>query len=248
MHIMNQGLFITGTGTGVGKTVVTAGILRWLRRRGIDAVPAKPVQTGGLSVNGALVAPDLEFCLSAAGMQPPESKIALMAPYIYAPACSPHLAGRIKRDYPKIAHIKICVEILSSSCDMVVVEGAGGVMVPLDEQATMLDLMASLNFPVVLVAHAGLGTINHCLLSIQALRTAGIEVLGVVFNEVTPGLPEDDFIKKDNIETVSRLGHVNVLGNVVHLAGLCPDNEYLWNQFEKNMIGVEKILKGLDGK
>jgi dethiobiotin synthetase len=243
---MSQGLFITGTGTGVGKTVVAAGILRWLRGRGIDAVPVKPVQTGGLSVKGGLAAPDLEFCLSTAGIQAPESRVALMAPYIYSTACSPHLAGRIRGEYPKIAHIQTCVETLSSSCDMVVVEGAGGVMVPLDEQSTMLDLMDSLNFPVVLVALAGLGTINHTLLSIQVLRTAGLKILGVVFNEVAPGSPEDDFIKKDNIETVARLGHVHVLGNVTYLAGLCPDSGGLWNQFEKNMAGMQKILEGID--
>jgi dethiobiotin synthetase len=244
--IMSQGVFITGTGTGVGKTVVTAGIIRWLRGKGIDAVPVKPVQTGGLSVNGALVSPDLEFCLSTAGIQAPESKIALMAPYIYAPACSPHLAGRIKGEYPKIAHIQTCVETLSSSCNMVVVEGAGGVMVPLDEQATMLDLMKSLNFPVVLVAHAGLGTINHSLLSIQALRTAGLKISGVVFNEMTPGSTKDDFIKEDNIETVAKLGRVDVLGNIAYLEGLCPHNGDLWDQFEKNMTGMQKILEGVD--
>lgn len=241
---MSRGLFITGTGTGVGKTVITAGIVRWLRGSGIDAIPVKPVQTGGVSVKGGLVAPDLDFCLSTAGMQTSECKIELMAPYIYAPACSPHLAGRIKGEYPKIAHIQTCLEALLLCHDMVVVEGAGGIMVPLDEQATMLDLMELLGFPVVLVAHTGLGTINHSLLSVQALRTVGLKVLGVVFNEVEPGSPEDDYIKKDNIETVARLGNVHVLGNVTHLAGLCPNNQDLWNQFEKDMPGMQKIIKG----
>ena len=245
---MSRGLFITGTGTGVGKTVITAGIVRWLRGRGIDAVPVKPVQTGGKSVKGGLVSPDLDFCLSAAGMRVSESDMAPMAPYIYAPACSPHLAGRIKGQYPKIAHIQTCFEALSLCCDMVVIEGAGGIMVPLDEQATMLDLMELLGFPVVLVAHTGLGTINHSLLSIQALRTAGLKVLGVVFNETEPGSPEDDFIKKDNIDTVARMGDVYVLGNVTHLAGLCPNSEDLWNQFEKDMPGMQKILEGAGRK
>lgn len=245
---MNPGLFITGTGTGVGKTVITAGIVRWLRGRGIDAVPVKPVQTGGVNLKGGWISPDLNFCLSASGIQAPASKIALMAPYIYAPACSPHLAGRIKGQYPKIAHIQTCIETLSSCCDMVVIEGAGGVMVPLDEQETMLDLIKRLGFPVVLVAHAELGTINHSLLSIQALRSAGLRILGVVFNEVEPGLPEDDFIKKDNMETIARLGDVNVLGYVTHLTGLSPYREDLWNQFVKEIPGMQKILKGAQRK
>jgi dethiobiotin synthase len=245
---MHRGLFITGTGTGVGKTVVTAGIVRCLRDKGIDAVPVKPVQTGGVSANKGMVAPDLDFCLSAAGMDTHDPNIALMAPYIYTPACSPHLAGRIKGHYPKIPHIRTCVETLLSSRDMVVVEGAGGVMVPLDGQSTMLDLMGSLGFPVVLVAQTGLGTINHSLLSIQSLRWAGLEVFGIVFNEVEPGSPEDEFIKKDNIETVAKLGDVHVLGHVTHLAGLCPTSEDLWRQFEKDMVGMEKIIAGVQRK
>ncbi len=245
---MNRGIFITGTGTGVGKTVVTAGIVRWLRGRGVDAVPVKPVQTGGLSKKSGLAAPDLDFCLAAAGIKVPDATMSLMSPYIFAPACSPHLAGRIKGEYPKLAHIQTCVEALSSICDMVIVEGAGGVLVPLDEQATMLDLMKLLGFPVVLVAHTGLGTINHSLLSIRTLKSAGIEVLGVVFNEVAPGRLEDDFIKTDNIDTIARLGDVHVLGNITHLAGLDPGREDLWNRFEKDMSGRHKILKGATRK
>lgn len=241
---MSRGLFITGTGTGVGKTVVTAGIVRLLRKKGIDAVPVKAVQTGGVPAKSGLIAPDLDFCLSVAGMETSGQKIGLMAPYIYRPACSPHLAGRIKGQYPKISHIKTCIESLLSCSEMVVVEGAGGVLVPLDEQSTMLDLMKILGFPVVLVAQTGLGTINHSLLSIHALRTAGIDVLGVVFNEVEPGLPEDDFIKKDNIETIVRMGSVQVIGNVSYSTDLCRNSQIFWDQFEKDNSGIPAILKG----
>jgi dethiobiotin synthetase len=241
-YLMRRGLFITGTGTSVGKTVVTAGIVRSLREKGIDAVPVKPVQTGGVSLKDGMVAPDLDFCLSVAGIETSRHNIALMSPYIYTPACSPHLAGRINGQYPNISHIGSCIENLVSSCDMVVVEGAGGVMVPLNEQSTMLDLMKFLDFPVVLVAKTKLGTINHSLLSIQALRAAGLKVLGVVFNEVEPGLPEDEYIKKDNIETIARLGEVYVLGHVTHLAGLGPNSKDLWRQFEIDMIGMQKMF------
>lgn len=245
---MRRGLFITGTGTGVGKTVITAGILRFLRGKGIDAVPVKAVQTGGVRAKGGLTAPDLDFCLSVAGMETSDREVALMAPYVYTPACSPHLAGRIKGQYPKISHIRTCIKTLLSYCDMVVVEGAGGVMVPLDEQSTMLDLMKMLGFPVVLVAQAGLGTINHSLLSIQALKSAGLNVLGVVFNEVEPGLPEDDFIKKDNIETIVRMGNVQVLGNVTYLTDLNPNSQNIWHQLERDMSGIQAILDGVENQ
>ncbi len=240
---MNQGLFITATGTGVGKTVITAGIVRWLRSRGIDAVPVKSIQTGGVPGKDGLVAPDLDFCLSTAGMHPSRHEMALMTPYIYEPACSPHLAGRIKRRYPEIPHIQACLEQLLAHHEIVVVEGVGGIKVPINEETTILNLMMTLGFPVVLVAHAGLGTINHSLLSINALRLSGLEILGVVFNEVESGSPEDDFIKKDNLETVARLGDVYVLGHVRHLAGLGPDSENLWDQFERDMPGLQKILE-----
>ena len=242
---MSQGLFIAGTGTGVGKTVVTAGILRCLRDRDIDAIPAKPVQTGGETGNDGFIAPDLDFCLSTADIHPSYREIALMSPYVYESACSPHLAGRLQRVYPEIPHIRACLAKLLVLHDIVLVEGAGGIMVPLNEKETMLDLMKTLGFPVLLVAHAGLGTINHSLLSIHVLRSAGLEVLGVVFNEVEKTPPENDFIIKDNPKTIARFGNARVLGNVRHLAGICPESGHLWDQFENDMFGYKKILEGV---
>ena len=98
---MIPGLFITGTDTDVGKTYVTAGLLRFLREQGADCVPMKPVQTG--AVGGAV--PDLDACLAAAGLAPDEAERSLMAPFCYEPPCSPHLAGRMAGEYPSIARI-----------------------------------------------------------------------------------------------------------------------------------------------
>lgn len=150
--------------------------------------------------------------------------------------------------YPKIPHIHDCLKKLLSRHEMVVVEGAGGVMVPLDEETTTLTLMKTLGYPVILVAHAGLGTINHSLLSVYALRAAGLEILGVVFNEVEPALPEDDYIKKDNLKTVAGLGAVCVLGHVRHQPGLGPGSKKIWDQFECDMPGLQKILQGVNVK
>ena len=91
-----RGLFVTGTDTNVGKTVVAAGLLRRARSAGIDAVPMKPVQTGALREGGRLVAPDLECCLRAAGLSASdEEERSRMCPFLFEPACSPHLAGRM---------------------------------------------------------------------------------------------------------------------------------------------------------
>src|SRR3990172_6112147 len=121
---MNRGIFITGTDTGIGKTLVAAGILRWLRRQGIDAVPMKPVQTGARREGDKLAAPDLEFCLAAAGIKPVAGEMKLMLPYAYEPACSPHLAGRLAGRYPEIAEIVNCAEKLLKKHQGLVVEGA----------------------------------------------------------------------------------------------------------------------------
>jgi dethiobiotin synthetase len=235
-----HGLFITGTDTGVGKTLVTAGIVRWLRARWIDAVPVKPVQTGAENRDGHLFAPDLEFCLTTSGLKPDADEKRLMCPYIYEPACSPHLAGRMAGRYPDISAIQKSVEILLRKRQVVIVEGAGGIMVPLNENETMIDLMKVFAYPVVLVSRIGLGTINHTLLSINTLNTAGLELAGIVFNRTEPSLPENSYIEEDNPLFIARFGKVRVLGNIGYFDISIPSEE-LWSRFEKSMPGIKYI-------
>ena len=166
--------------TGVGKTLVTAGVTRLLRNQGVDVVPMKPVQTGAANRDGKLFAPDLEFCLETIGLRPTQDELRQMSPFLYEPACSPHLAGRLSGRYATVASIVDSSKLLLEKHDAIVVEGAGGVMVPLNERETMLDLMKAFAYPVVLVARIGLGSINHCLLSLAALRSAGLHVAGPV--------------------------------------------------------------------
>ena len=186
-----NGIFITGTDTGVGKTLAAACILRLLRSGGIDAVPMKPVETG---VSPETRGSDIEFSLDAIDFHPTLEEFLLMRPYAYEELCSPELAGGLAGFYPETAVIKECARELASRHDGIVVEGAGGVMVPLNREENMLDLMRELSLPVVLVARAALGTINHTLLSLEALRSAGLTVLGVILNSAVPG--EDDFVAR----------------------------------------------------
>jgi len=111
---MIGGVFITGTGTGVGKTLVAAAVLRAVRAAGIDAVPFKPVQTGAAAGADGLVAPDVEFCLAAAGVAASADERTLMAPYLYHPACSPHLAARIEGRPVRIAALRRAAERLAA--------------------------------------------------------------------------------------------------------------------------------------
>ena len=238
---MGTGIFITGTDTEVGKTVVTAGILRYLRNAGIDAVPMKPASTGGEPGPKGLEAPDLLLQLAAAGLTPPPEERAWMAPYVYEPACSPHLAGRMAGRYPEMPHIVDCLNALTQRHDVVVVEGAGGIYVPLDEDVTMLDLMRTLGFPVILVARRGLGTINHTLLSLETLRRADLEVAGVVLNECD-GV-EEDFIRKDNAATIARFAHAPLIGNVGNIQS--ADGQFDWEAFDAACPGLAALAEKL---
>jgi dethiobiotin synthetase len=237
---MIHGIFITGTDTGIGKTLVTAGLIRWLQSKWIDAVPMKPVQTGAVKQGDILVAPDLEFCLAAAGFQPDPDEKRLMAPFIYEPACSPHLAGRIAGRYPDISVIQKSAEILLLRHQALVIEGAGGIMVPLNEKESTLDLMKSLGYPVILVSRVGLGAINHALLSINTLNAAGLRLLGIVFNQAEPPLPENRFIEEDNPKAVAEFGKVKILGSVGYLEKTLTSAE-MWQLFTQSMPGLEEI-------
>ena len=207
---MKEGIFITGTDTGVGKTVVSAILLASLRKAGIDAVPMKPVQTGCKTTKGRSTAPDLEFMLKFSGIKPSNADKNLMCPYRFKPACSPSLAATMTGKSISLARIKKRFQKLSSQHEAVIVEGAGGLLVPVSGKKTMLDLMKMLKLPVILVARPGLGTINHTLLSIREIKRAGLKLEGIIFNQTQPGKP--GFIEKDNLTTIARLGKVKILG------------------------------------
>lgn len=236
-----RGYFVTGTDTDVGKTIVTAGLLRLLRARGLDAATMKPVQTGAELVDGAFVASDLVVHHTAAQWIPPADDLALMAPYLYEPACSPHLAGRMAGSYPDIARIVEAARSLGSRYTPLLIEGAGGVHAPVDEERTMLDLMQALALPVLLVAHRGLGTINHTLLSLEALRGAGLDVEGVILNETQD--VETDFIRADNPDAIARLGRVPILGNIDYLRELETNPDAAWERFAEGMTGFDALLE-----
>lgn len=209
-----QGVFVTGTDTGVGKTFVAGGLLAALRRRGIDAVPMKPVQTGCRGPAAALQAPDLTQALRVAQWVPGAAERALMAPYRFRPACSPHLAAALAGTRIRMDRILGAAHRLAAHHEALVIEGAGGLYVPLNRRDTMLDLMRALSLPAILVARPGLGTLNHTLLSLGALRAAGLTVLGVVVSQAEPGTWGR--IEADNVTTIGRMGKVPVLAVLRH--------------------------------
>jgi dethiobiotin synthetase len=176
----------------------------------------KPVQTGCRRRAGRLLAPDLEFCLRQADLKVSAAERRRMAPYCLAKACSPHLAAAGARRRIVLPRIVAAFHALAKKHKLVIVEGAGGLLVPLNEKDTMLDLIKALGLPVILVARPGLGTINHTLLSLREMDRAGIKPLGVVFN-AADRKPWGD-IERDNGATVARRGRVSVLGRLPRLA------------------------------
>lgn len=232
--------FITATGTDVGKTVVAAGLLRYLRSTGVNAITMKPAQTGAELVDGNWTAPDLDVHWEAAGLSftPEEQKT--MAPYLYEPACSPHLAGRLAKRYPDIQHILECAERLNAQYECLLVEGAGGIYAPITEIETMLDLMKAFGYPVILVAHRGLGTINHTLLSIEAIRNAGLTLHGVILNETED--VEPDYLKQDNPAAIQTFGKTTILGNVDYLTQLDSEPDLAWTRFEDCFPTLPRML------
>ncbi len=204
-------LFVTGTDTGVGKTVLTAALVAAARAGGQDVVPMKPVQTGcEPGADGGFVSPDLELVLSLAGLDAAPQDRERMSLFRFKDACSPHLAAA-REDRPmRVLEIVTAYAQLASHHDAVVVEGAGGLLVPLNDEETMRDLAIALGLEVVIASRPGLGTLNHTLLTVESLRTAGVSVRAVVIVQSTP--EPLDFIEQDNISALAQRAGVPVLG------------------------------------
>jgi dethiobiotin synthetase len=210
------GVFVTGTDTGVGKTRIAGGLVRRLRAEGVRAVPMKPVQTGAVrDVRGRLRAADVDEALAIAGLSLSEEEREGLATYLFEPACSPHLAARLAGVTIDLARIAAAAERLARRHGAIVVEGAGGVLVPLGPAATMLDLAGLLGLPAVVVGRAGLGTLNHVLLTVDALRRRAVRVAGVVLNEAEPPDEANGWIRDDNARALEERG-VPVLARVPH--------------------------------
>ncbi len=185
---MKNGLFVTGTDTGVGKTIATAVLARALRLRGVNVGVMKPVTSGCSERNGELVSDDAELLAWAAGIECSDD----VAPYRLREPISPVEAAQLDGVKISFSRISEAYQRLSASHDFVLVEGAGGLMVPLNGGLLMADLVKQLNLPLLVVARPNLGTINHTVLTCFAAGQMEIDVKGVIVNRfpADPGLAE----------------------------------------------------------
>lgn len=176
-------LFITGTDTGVGKTVVTALVASCLARRGISVGVMKPVATGGEELGGALRSPDALFFKERLALDEP---VELINPVCFREPLAPSIAARREGREIDLAQLDEAYASLKRRHDAVLVEGIGGLLVPLKGKCSVADLILHWDVPLLIVARPGLGTINHTALTISHSRSQGLRVAGFIVNASHP--------------------------------------------------------------
>jgi dethiobiotin synthetase len=206
-----RGAFVTGTGTEVGKTVVAAVLARSAHVAGARVAVFKPAVSG---LDDYPLRPEIWDCAPelpdhvllrlASGSSQGDDQI---APYRYAPAVSPHLAAELAGERIDPDRLRGAALEATEDCDLLVCEGVGGYLVPLSGRYLVRDLARDLGMPVVIVAPPALGTINHTLLTIEAVRGSDLEVAKVVLNQ-WPAKPS--VLERSNLETIAELGAVEV--------------------------------------
>lgn len=194
------GIFVTGTGTEVGKTVVAATIAHTLAAEGQRVHVFKPAVTG----LDEEVETDHALLRRASGSDQSDEQI---APYRYGPPASPHLAAALAGEEIDPERLRQAAHTAAEDADVLVCEGVGGLLVPLSPTYLVRDLAADLGYPLVVVASPGLGTINHTLLTIESTRAAGLHVAAVV---LTPWPAAPTEIERSNHETIATLADVPV--------------------------------------
>lgn len=204
------GWFVTGTDTGVGKTAVGGALAAALRRRGVDAGVMKPLQTGFTPAERDAGQGDGAFLARAAGVTDPP---ALISPVCLAAPLAPWVAAQMEGIEVDPGIVEQAFRQLAAAHDMVVVEGAGGLAVPITRELTMADLAARLGLPLLIVARAGLGTINHTVLTVAYARRKGLDITGVILNG---GRGDDDPAERTNPSAIEALTGVPVLARLPH--------------------------------
>jgi len=210
---VSKGLLVVGTDTGVGKTLVCAGLTLALRRAGVQAGYLKPVASGCLPTREGPASPDAALVARLAGLREKPSEL---SPVCLAAPLAPLAAARAEGVTVEMGPVLAACQELMQARAFTVLEGVGGLLVPLAPGATLLDLAVGLGLPVLVVGRPGLGTVNHTLLTIEALRGRGLTVPGFAFSAAAP-LPDDDLSMAGNPALVSEFCGAPFLGALPYL-------------------------------
>ena len=180
---MSESVFITGTDTGVGKTYVAVKLMQQYIAQGHKVIGMKPIAAGCEMIDGIWQNEDVAKLMAASNVQAPREWV---NPYCFDEPIAPHIAAAKHGVQIDMAEIQQAYENLKSLADIVVVEGAGGLLVPIDDQCTMADIALALNLPVIMVVSIKLGCLNHTLLTVEALKARQIRLSGWVANIIAP--------------------------------------------------------------
>ena len=228
--------FITGTDTGVGKTLVAALLALHFQRRGVNVGVMKPFASGCEEQGGVLVSEDATFLKETCALQ---DEIALINPARWAEPLAPLVAARRAGDHSD--YWQLCLDaygVLRAQHEIVLVEGVGGLLVPIAERdrkiLTCVELASTLALPVIVVARRALGTINHTLLTIQALRAANLEIAGLIFCDAEP-IEENNVAATTSPAMIAEMCGLPILGSVPHLENLSSEK---LQQLTSHCIGL----------
>ena len=219
---MENSIFITGTDTGVGKTIVTGLLLKFLRCQKINAVTQKWVQTGNSKISEDI---EKHFKIAGTHADKVHKNYSDMVPYIFSLAASPHLAAREENSLISKKKIKESFLRLKKEFDIVIVEGTGGFLVPINSEYLLADLVREVKMPVLIVVGNKLGAINHTLLTVEAIKNRNLKILGIVFNRTENEL--SDKIALDNVKIIKDITGENVFGEIKYN----EDTEKLYEEF-----------------
>jgi dethiobiotin synthetase len=218
---MKQGIFITGTDTGVGKTHVTSALLRELRRQGVAAAAFKPIACGSGGRDDAR-----QF----ARLMSHEIPLDIINPIYLRHPLAPSVAARLEHRRIDLGKIRSSFRLLTSAFSPVLVEGAGGLLVPIQRGYFVGDLAKDLRLPVVIVSRLSLGAINHALLTVRQAQAMGLKVMGMILNDT---LGRRGMAERTNIKVVPDLCGVPLLGVVPHRRQ--PDVRVLLQRIKKHL-------------
>ena len=206
---MAKGYFITGTDTGVGKTLVAGGLAALYKNKGLNVGVMKPVATGCKLVNNRLVSDDAIFLKLSAEV---EDEYELINPVSLEQPLAPTVAARLSNTKIDTDKINTAYDTLCERHEYMIVEGIGGLLVPIDEYYFVVDMAEEMELPLIVVCRSTLGTINHTLLTVSYARQHGLEVKGIIVNESTENC--DAVVKNTNTEEIKRLTDLPIIGTI----------------------------------
>ncbi len=232
---MHKGIFITGTDTGVGKTFVTLGLLNAFKEEGLNVCAMKPLETGCRSRHGKLIPHDALRLMKESGTK---EQLDIVNPYRFKLPLAPAVAAEIEGVKIDKRRILTAYKHLLSKYDITLVEGAGGIMVPVYKKYLFLDLIKDLNLPLIIVALPGIGTINHTLLTIEAARRRGISVIGVIINYHSR--IKGDISVRTNPKAIESLGDISVLESIPYSDILTPQIKRIFSKIAVKILSLRQ--------